>query len=133
MMPLARALVEMESGATIWSTKLEDAVCGMGAAESVTCTLKFAVPAGPVGVPVIAPEDAFKLRPAGSEPPVMLQVYVPVPPLAARACEYAVPISPLGSGLVVVMVSAKGVAVILACICAESAGVPESTTWTVNV
>jgi hypothetical protein len=48
------------------------AVCGE-AAESRTCTVKEKSPEA-VGVPLIAPLEAFKLNPAGSEPEVTLQV-----------------------------------------------------------
>ena len=40
---------------------------------SVTCTVKLDVPE-PVGVPVIAPVAAFKLKPAGKDPVVMIHV-----------------------------------------------------------
>ena len=49
-----------------------DAVCGVPA-ESCTWTVKFDV-AAVVGVPVIAPVAAFKLRPAGSEPVITVQL-----------------------------------------------------------
>lgn len=52
-------------------------------AVSVTLTVKVAVPAVPVGVPVIAPVEALMVRPAGSAPDAMAKVLVPVPPLAA--------------------------------------------------
>ena len=61
--------------------KAFDAVCGVPA-ESCTWTVKFDVPAV-VGVPVIAPVAAFKLRPAGSEPVITVQLtYGGVPPVA---------------------------------------------------
>lgn len=40
-----------------------------------------------VGVPEIAPDDAVRLNPAGSEPDVMLHVYGVVPPDAASVDE----------------------------------------------
>lgn len=43
------------------------------------------VPAA-VGVPVIAPEDAFSIKPAGKEPETMVQLYTD-PPVAARVAE----------------------------------------------
>ena len=52
-------------------------------AESVTITVKFAVPTV-VGVPVMAPVDAFRVRPVGRAPTEIDQVYGAVPPLAAR-------------------------------------------------
>ncbi len=47
------------------------AACGV-AAESFTCTVKE--DPAPDGIPLIAPVEAFKLNPAGSEPEVTLQV-----------------------------------------------------------
>jgi len=44
-----------------------------GEPESVTLTVKLEVPAV-VGVPEIAPVAAVSVRPAGSEPEVMLQL-----------------------------------------------------------
>jgi hypothetical protein len=49
------------------------AVAAVGVAESVTITVKFAVPAV-VGFPVIAPVEVLRLRPAGRVPVEMLQV-----------------------------------------------------------
>jgi hypothetical protein len=44
-----------------------------GISESVTVTVKLTVPVAlPVGVPEIAPVLAFKVRPAGKAPAVML-------------------------------------------------------------
>ena len=54
-------------------------------AESFTCTVKFAVPAA-VGVPEIVPAGA-SVRPSGSFPAVVLQVFPPVPPVAVNICE----------------------------------------------
>jgi hypothetical protein len=71
--------------------------------ESVTITETVEVPAV-VGVPVMAPLAA-SARPAGSElPDATAQVYVPVPPVAARVVEYWTPTVAGGSGDVVVIV-----------------------------
>ena len=59
------------------------AVCAVGVVESVIFTVKLAAPEA-VGVPLIAPLDAFKVSPAGSDPTEMDHVYGVVPPLAAR-------------------------------------------------
>ena len=60
------------------------AVCDCtGEDESVTLTVKLEEPAA-VGVPAIAPVDAFRLSPAGSVPDKMFQVYGVLPPVAAR-------------------------------------------------
>jgi hypothetical protein len=58
------------------------AVC-VGLPESSAWTVNDAVPAV-VGVPEITPVDEFKFMPAGIAPPLMPQVYGPVPPEAAR-------------------------------------------------
>ena len=58
------ALTVMASGAV--------AVAG-GDSESLTCTVKFEVP-GVVGVPEISPLLAFRVKPFGKLPWVMLQV-----------------------------------------------------------
>ena len=52
--------------------------------ESVTLTVKLAVPAGPVGVPLIVPE-VLKVNPAGSVPALTVNVTVPAPPVLAIA------------------------------------------------
>jgi hypothetical protein len=46
---------------------------------STTCTVKFDVPPLPVGVPEITPA-ALIVSPAGSDPPEIENVFVPVPP-----------------------------------------------------
>ena len=66
---------------------------------SVACTVKFAGPAA-VGIPEIVPFAASD-SPAGSEPLVTDHEYVPVPPLAAKACEYAAPTVAAGREAVV--------------------------------
>lgn len=53
-----------------------------GLLESATLIVKFTVPFGPVGEPVIAPVLAFRLSPAGRLPTVMLHVYGANPLLA---------------------------------------------------
>ncbi len=53
-------------------------------AESVTETVKFAVPAGPVGVPVMTPAVLME-SPAGSVPALTLKVLAPRPPVEATA------------------------------------------------
>ena len=49
------------------------AVCAVGVVESVTCTVKLNVP-DVVGVPEMAPVEDVKLRPAGRDPELMLQL-----------------------------------------------------------
>jgi len=68
-------------------------------AESATCTVN-ADDIACDGVPSIAPDVAATVRPGGSCPEEMDQVYGGVPPVAVRVVEYAVPICPSGSELV---------------------------------
>ena len=49
---------------------------------SITRTVKLDVPVA-LGVPLITPVEAFKLSPAGSDPLIILQVFMPLPPDAA--------------------------------------------------
>lgn len=51
-------------------------------AASDTVAVKLAVPAA-VGVPEITPVKALSVKPTGSEPAVIDQLYGVVPPLAA--------------------------------------------------
>jgi hypothetical protein len=67
-----REVVLMETGGKIMIERLAEAVLG-GLFESVTVTVKLEVPVA-VGVPVIAPLEALRLSPAGSEPLVSAQV-----------------------------------------------------------
>ena len=58
--------------------------CAVGVSESVTFTVKLIAPVVvPVGVPAIAPVDAFRVSPAGKLPLETLHVSVPAPPVAA--------------------------------------------------
>lgn len=52
----------------------------------MTRIVKFDVPA-PVGVPVIAPDDAFNDNPTGNVAVARAQVYGGVPPVAAKVVE----------------------------------------------
>jgi hypothetical protein len=70
------------------------AVC-CGEPLSVAVTPKEKVPLA-VGVPEIAPVEAAKDMPAGSEPELILQVLAGVPPVAARLALYGVPKTPEG-------------------------------------
>ena len=72
-------------------------------AESVTCTVKLLAPFF-VGVPVMAPVERSSASPGGRFPvPVSAQRYGGVPPVAESFCEYAVPIWPLASEVVVMI------------------------------
>jgi hypothetical protein len=70
---------------------------------SATCAVKLNEPPT-VGVPAIAPDDAFRFSPGGSAPFVIDQVYGAVPPEAFSVAEYAVPTAPDESAGCVVMV-----------------------------
>jgi hypothetical protein len=61
--------------------RLACATCAVGVPESVAVTATVDVPAGPVGVPLTAPVDAFSDNPAGR--PVCDHVTAPVPPVDA--------------------------------------------------
>ena len=50
--------------------------------ESVTFTVKLAVPLGPVGVPMICPDESI-VSPAGRLPVLTVRVNVPAPPEVA--------------------------------------------------
>lgn len=71
--PLGKELVLMLTDAAATTTLSACvAVSAVGFVESVTFTVKLKVPEA-LGVPEIAPLEAFKLRPVGREPEVMLQ------------------------------------------------------------
>lgn len=80
--------------------------CGATVLASVTFTVKLAVPLGPVGVPLIAPEG-LRVRPAGSDPALTENVSVPAPPVSVTVWLYAVPSVPAGSDVIVI----EGIAV----------------------
>ena len=80
------------------------AVCA-GLLESVTITVKFDVTLGASGVPEISPA-LLRVKPDGSAPALVVNVSVPNP-VAATILLYAVPATPGGS-VVVVMVGAGG-------------------------
>jgi hypothetical protein len=60
-----------------------EALC-TGLLESFTVKVSGLALAAAVGVPMIAPVDAFRLRPEGSVPEERDQVYGVVPPVATR-------------------------------------------------
>lgn len=92
--PPARLDVEIANCPAAATAMLKDWVAVLLLA-SCTWAVKVEVPDA-VGVPVIAPDDAFKVRPAGSEPLLMLHVYGAVPPVACSVAEYAVLTLPPG-------------------------------------
>jgi hypothetical protein len=60
-----------------------NALVALPDALSVTCTVKLELPEL-VGVPLMTPVAAFKVRGVGNEPTVITQVYPGVPPTATR-------------------------------------------------
>src|ERR1039458_5203423 len=85
-----------------------------GELESVTLKLSGVAVTTVAGVPLISPLEVFKVKPAGNVPEINCQAYAPVPPVAVSVCEYAVPMVPPGSDVVVmergVAVKVRGVA-----------------------
>ena len=85
-MPPTRDEVEIERvGVAAATAMLSDCVAVLLLA-SVTLTVNEDVPDA-VGVPEIAPVEAFRVSPAGNEPLLTLQEYGVVPPLACIAAE----------------------------------------------
>jgi len=79
--PLGKdAVVMVSKGLMVMLNDWFTVCCGVP--ESAAVTVKVVVP-GVVGVPVIAPEEGFRVAHPGSEPTVMLQVMGVVPPEAA--------------------------------------------------
>ena len=109
--------------------KTSSATCA-GDDESVTWTVKV-LTCLVVAVPVMAPVEAARLSPAGSEPPGIDHVYGPVPPDAARVAEYATVNWALGSDVVVTETAVTGIAMEKLAV-ALLAGDAESTTLIVK-
>ncbi|PJN08399.1 hypothetical protein CG723_28880 [Streptomyces sp. CB01635] len=59
---------------------------GTSGSGSVAVTVKVKAPVV-VGVPVMAPVVALRVRPGGSAPPVTAKVGLPVPPVVCRVVE----------------------------------------------
>ena len=122
---VGRAVVVMVSAAAeMVSVRLAVAVWA-GELESVTLKLSGVAVTTVAGVPLISPLEVFKVKPAGNVPEINCQAYAPVPPVAVSVCEYAVPMVPPGSDVVVME---RGVAVMVRVrlTLAVSAGEPES-------
>jgi hypothetical protein len=88
--------VEMASAIGALPIAMLNALADASLAASSTCAVNDAVPAA-VGAPEITPVEAARLKPVGSEPETMLQLYGVVPPLACSVAEYAVPSVPPAS------------------------------------
>ena len=78
--PPGSEVVLMESAPEIVIVRL---FVAMALLLSATCTVKVLLPAV-VGVPVMAPLEALRLRPAGRLPLVTDQLYGVAPPVAVR-------------------------------------------------
>jgi hypothetical protein len=103
----------------------------LGVAESWTWTVKLDVPVA-VGVPEMTPVVAFKVRPAGSAPAMMLQVYGGVPPMACKVWLYAVPLVPPASDVVVTPSGGSVTVILRLAVLVTAVGVCESVTDTVK-
>ncbi len=84
------------------------------------------------GVPLITPVLAFKVRPVGSDPLAIDQVYGVMPPAARNVALYALPAVALGSD-VVVMTRGTGATVSVNARLAVAGVAAESVTETVKV
>jgi hypothetical protein len=122
------AVVILSAGAIVTDRFLVAVAC-VGLLESVTVTATVLVPDA-VGVPPIAPVDAFSVRPAGS--PVAVHVYGALPPLATRVAPYAVFTAPLGRD-VVVMATAGAIVNVKFLVAVRCVGLVESVTVTATV
>ena len=79
--PIDRPLVITCNGVLTVMLRFAVVPCAEGVSESVTLTVKFAVPLV-VGVPEICPL-LFMLKPEGRLPAAILQMYGVTPPVAA--------------------------------------------------
>jgi hypothetical protein len=95
----SEVVVMMNAPGMMVNVRLAVAVCA-GEPESVTLKVSGVALAMAVGVPLIRPEEAFNVNPAGKVPPVSCQVYAPDPPEARKVCEYGVFTVPLGRDVV---------------------------------
>jgi hypothetical protein len=82
--PFGRDDVVMETGGAAAFTVMLRAAVAVWLAASWTLAVKVLVPE-PVGVPVIAPVLALRIKPAGRVPERIDHVYGWVPPVAVKA------------------------------------------------
>ena len=127
--PLARKIVVSVSGGVLMA-RLSGfvAVAGVGVAESVTITVIVPLN-GAAGVPVIW----LPLSVSVEGRPEAENVYGPVPPLAVKVAEYAVPTVPFGSEVVVIVSGAELMVRLSGFVAVAGVGVAESVTITVTV
>src|SRR5262249_11298665 len=78
------------------NTWIEYACVPVQPIESVTCTVKLALPVV-VGVPAMAPDESPSVSPAGSAPAVSVKTNGGVPALGASVTTYAAPTWPAPS------------------------------------
>ena len=110
------------------------AVAG-AAAESFTWNVTDTLFAASNGIPLTTPVGLM-FSPAGNKllPGASDHVYGAVPPVAASVVVYAIPTSPFGKGLAVVIVSAAALIVsVSAALVAVACGTEESFTWNITV
>ena len=108
------------------------AVPAVGVAESVTLTVKLDVPVA-VGVPEMVPAlGLLKLKPVGSDPALMLQVYGGVPPMACKVWLYTLSILPPASDVVVTLNGGWITVMLKLAFLVAAVGVCESVTVTVK-
>jgi hypothetical protein len=82
--PLGKDEVEMTSAAAE-TVRVREALCvRAGKLESATLNVSGVLATDAEGVPVMAPIETFRIRPAGRVPLVSDQVYGETPPLAVR-------------------------------------------------
>ena len=85
-MPPDKLEVEIERAGVAAATAILSDLVAVPLLASVTLTVNEDVPDA-VGVPEIAPVEAFRVSPAGSEPLLTLHEYGVVPPLACNVAE----------------------------------------------
>jgi len=81
--PAAKVVVVTDRAGLTTMLRFAVAVLAVGVSESVTVTVKFVVPEA-VGVPEMAPVEAFRIRPAGKLPVVTVHEYGVMPPVACN-------------------------------------------------
>jgi hypothetical protein len=118
----------MLSGAGLMTIPKAFVAVAGAAALSLTSTVKLELPTA-VGVPPIAPVDASKDKPAGSEPALTDHVYGETPPEAFSDCEYETPTVPPGKDAAV-MLSGATMVIVNAFV---AVAVALSFTWTVKL
>jgi hypothetical protein len=129
--PLGKDEVEMTSAAAE-TVRVREALCvRAGLLESETLNVSGVLATDAEGVPVMAPVETFRVKPAGREPPVSDQVYGETPPVAVRVALYATPVCPLGKDEVEMTSAAAETVRVREALCVR-AGLLESATLNVS-